>query len=82
MPGLVDPPGIGGVEFVERFAPAHDALSFDEPCGLVVAFAGFLAAPGALAGALVLDVDDGQPQQPAGTRSAAPCSPRPGNWSG
>ena len=41
-PGLLDPPGIGGVEFVERFAPAHDALSFDEPCGLVVAFAGFL----------------------------------------
>ena len=61
--GLLDAPGIGDVEFVERFAPAHDALSFDEPCGLVVAFARFLPAPGALAGVLVLDVDDGQPQQ-------------------
>jgi hypothetical protein len=34
-------------------------LSFDEPCGLVVAFAGFGAEAGALTGALVLDVDDG-----------------------
>jgi hypothetical protein len=38
-------------------------LSFDEACGLVVAFAGFGAAGGALAGPFVLDVDDGQPQQ-------------------
>jgi hypothetical protein len=38
-------------------------LSFDEACGLVVALAGFLPPGGALAGALVLDVDDRQPEQ-------------------
>jgi len=38
-------------------------LSLDEACGLVVAFAGFGFAGGALAGPLVLDVDDRQPQQ-------------------
>jgi hypothetical protein len=63
LPGLLDPPGIGGVEFVECFPPSCGFLPFDESCGLVVAFAGFLPPPGALAGPLVLDVDDGQLQQ-------------------
>ena len=63
MPALPDSSWVGGVEFVERFAPAHDALSFDEACGLVGALAGSCRAGGALAGALVLDVDDRQPQQ-------------------
>jgi hypothetical protein len=58
MRGFPDLSRIGGVEFVERFAPSHDALSFDEACGLVGAFAGFLPPRGALAGALVFDVDD------------------------
>jgi hypothetical protein len=52
---------VGVVELVEGFAPAHGPLAFDEAGGLVGAFAGGLAAGGAFAGALVLDVDDGQP---------------------
>src|SRR5512135_1789808 len=63
LPGLLDAPGIGGVELVECFSPSGGPLSLDEPCGLVVAFAGFLTAAGAFPCALVLDVDDGQPQQ-------------------
>jgi hypothetical protein len=63
MSGLPDSSWVGGVEFVECFAPSHDPLSFDEACGLVVALAGFLPPGGALAGALVLDVDDRQPEQ-------------------
>jgi hypothetical protein len=58
---LPDSSWVGDGEFVECFAPAHDALSFDEACGLVAAFAGFVAAFGTFAGAFVLDVDDGQP---------------------
>jgi hypothetical protein len=38
-------------------------LAFDEAGGLVVALSVLLAAGGAFAGALVLDVDDGQPQE-------------------
>ena len=45
MRGLPDSSGVGGVEFVESFAPSHDALAFDEACGLVGAFAGFLRPP-------------------------------------
>jgi hypothetical protein len=60
---LPDPAGVGDVELAERLAPAHDVLALDEPGGLVRALAGVLPAGGALAGALVLDVDDGQPQE-------------------
>jgi hypothetical protein len=38
-------------------------LSLDEALGLVVAFAVLLPAGLALAGALVFDVDDGEPQE-------------------
>jgi hypothetical protein len=51
------------VEFGEGFAPSHDALPLDEAGGLVGALAGLLAAGEALTGALVLDVDDGEPQE-------------------
>ena len=51
LAGLLDPPGIGGIELVERFTPAHGPLSLDEACGLVAAFAGCGAPVGALAGA-------------------------------
>ncbi len=61
MSPLPDSSWVSQVEFVERFAPSHHALSFDEACGLVVALAGFVPAGGALAGPLVLDVDDRQP---------------------
>jgi hypothetical protein len=54
---------VGGVELVEGVAPAHDALSLDEAGGLVGALAGLGPAGLALAGPLVLDVDDGQPQE-------------------
>jgi hypothetical protein len=37
--------------------------ALDEPAGLVGPLAGGLASRQALAGALVLDVDDGQPEQ-------------------
>jgi hypothetical protein len=57
-PPLPESSWVGEVEFAEGFAPSHDALSFDEACGLVGAFAGFLPPRGALAGALVFDVDD------------------------
>jgi hypothetical protein len=60
---LPDSSWVGDGEFVECFAPAHDALSLDEACGLVVAFAGFGPAGGTLAGPFVFDVDDRQPQQ-------------------
>src|SRR5260221_12700979 len=63
MSPLPDSSRVGEFEFVECFAPAHDALAFDEACGLVGALAGFLPPGGALAGALVLDVDDRQPEQ-------------------
>ena len=63
FPFLPDSSWVGDVEFVECFAPAHDALSLDEPCGLVAALAGFGPACGAFAGPLVLDVDDRQPEQ-------------------
>ena len=43
--------------------PAHDALALDEAGGLVRALASLLATGQALAGALVLDVDDGEPQE-------------------
>ena len=43
--------------------PAHDALALDDAGGLVGPLAGLLAAGLALAGPLVLDVDDGEPQQ-------------------
>lgn len=55
--------GVGVVELGEGLAPAHGPLAFDEAGRLVRALAGGLAAGGALAGALVLDVDDGQPEQ-------------------
>jgi hypothetical protein len=54
---------VGGVELVEGVAPADDALAFDEFGGPVGSLAGLGAAGEALAGALVLDVDDGQLQQ-------------------
>ena len=60
---LPDSSWVGDVEFVECFAPSHDALSFDEACGLVAALAGLLSASGAFAGAPVFDVDDRQPEQ-------------------
>lgn len=49
LSGLLDPAGIGGVEFFEQFVPERNALYFGEPCGLVVAFAGFLPAKGTAA---------------------------------
>ena len=61
FPFLPDPSWVGDGELVECFAPAHDALSLDEACGLVAALAGFLPPCGAFAGPLVLDVDDRQP---------------------
>jgi len=63
MSCLSDSAWVGGVEFVEGFAPSHGALSFDEAYGLVGALAGFVPPGGALAGPFVLDVDDRQPQQ-------------------
>jgi hypothetical protein len=60
---LAQPARVGGVELVQGLSPARDALSFDEAGGLVGSFAGGLAAGVALAGALVLDVDDGEPQE-------------------
>ena len=54
---------VGVVELVQGLAPAGGLLALDEAGGLVGALAGGLAAGRALAGALVLDVDDGQPQQ-------------------
>jgi hypothetical protein len=48
-------------EFVECFTPAHDALSFDEACGLVAALAGSLRRA-RIRGPTCLDgVEDGQP---------------------
>ena len=35
MSPLPDSSWVGEFEFVECFAPAHDALFFDEACGLV-----------------------------------------------
>src|SRR5258708_37064417 len=62
LPPLPDASRAGECEFVECVAPAHDALALDEACGLVGALAGFVPPGGALAGALVLDVDDRQPE--------------------
>jgi len=63
MFSLPDSTWIGLVEFVECFAPPGDALSFDESGGLEGAFVALVLLGGAFAGPLVLDVDDGQPQQ-------------------
>ena len=63
FPLLPDSSWVGDVEFVECFAPAHDALSLDEACGLVAALAGFVPACGSFPGSLVLDVADRQPEQ-------------------
>src|SRR6516225_10470266 len=59
---LRDPAGVGDRERVERLGPALGGAAFDEParCLAVLAPAGF---PGPVAGALVLDVADRQPQQ-------------------
>jgi hypothetical protein len=54
---------VGVIELVQGLAPARDTLSLDQAGGLVGAFPGGLAAGVALAGALVLDVDDREPQQ-------------------
>jgi len=54
---------VGAVELIQRLPPAHDTLALDEAGGLVGTLAGPGAAGLAFAGALVLDVDDGQPQQ-------------------
>ena len=54
---------VGAVELIQRLPPAHDTLALDEAGGLVGTLAGLGPAGLAFAGALVLDVDDGQPQQ-------------------
>jgi len=54
---------VGGVELVEGLAPSGDLLALDHAGGLVGPPAGLLAAGGPLAGSLVLDVDDGEPEQ-------------------
>jgi len=54
-------------------------LSLDEPLGLVVAFAVLVAAGLALAGALVLDVDDGEPEQLDGGVVGREVAPGPGD---
>jgi hypothetical protein len=68
---------VGDVELVQDLAPAHDALALDDPGRLVGPLAALLPARLALAGALVLDVDDREPQQldnrvTAGEVAAAP----------
>jgi hypothetical protein len=62
---MLEAAGIGafGVELVEGLAPAQHAHALDQPGGLVRPFPGLLAACFAFAGTLVLDVDDGQPEQ-------------------
>jgi hypothetical protein len=59
---LAEPAWVGVVECGEGFAPGQDALAFDEAGGLVGSLAGG-AAGDAFAGAFVLDVDDGEPQE-------------------
>jgi hypothetical protein len=54
---------VGDVELAEGLAPAHDALALDDAGGLVRPLAGLPAAGLALPGPVVLDVDDGEPEQ-------------------
>ena len=60
---LPDSTWVGDGELVEGLAPAHDALALDQARGLIAALAGLATARGALAGPLVLDAGDRQPQQ-------------------